>query len=155
MKLDMKPHALLSLDNSVEVPLCRDHVPYDSFPGCWDDLKVVSRDDENSSSCTQPSNVTSRGFKSPPHIGERKIRKLLASKYWKMAPKLKDEDISNSDGEMKPLHLKRKNSYTRQRSQRNSLFKKRELFDESSILTFDGGMSNEGISNSHIIRLAG
>ncbi|XP_043700943.1 telomere repeat-binding protein 5-like isoform X2 [Telopea speciosissima] len=151
MELDMKPHALLSSDSSVEVPLCRDHVPHDSFPRRWDDLKVVSRDDdENSSGCTQPSNITSKGFRSPSHIGERKIRKLLASKYWKMAPKLKDEDISNSDGEMKPVHRKRKNSYTRQRSQRNSLFKKRELFDGSSILTSDGGISSEGISNSPI-----
>ncbi|XP_042475713.1 telomere repeat-binding protein 5-like isoform X2 [Macadamia integrifolia] len=151
MELDRKPHALMSSDSSVEVSLCRDHVPHDSFPGRWDYLKVGSRDDdENSSGCTQPSNVTSKDFRSSPCIGERRIRKLLASKYWKMAPKLKDEDLSNSDGEMKPVHRKRKNTYTRQRSQRNSPFKKRNLFDRSTISTSDGGISSEGISNSPI-----
>ncbi|KAJ4979452.1 hypothetical protein NE237_010232 [Protea cynaroides] len=151
MELDMKPHALISSDSSVEVPSCRGHVPHDSFCGRRDDLKVVSRDDdENSSGCTQLSNVTSKGFRSRPRIGDRRIRKLLASKYWKMAPRLKAEDLSNSDGEMKPIHYNRKSSYTRQRSQRNFPFKKRKLFDGSSISTSDGGISSEGISSSPI-----
>ncbi|KAJ4970447.1 hypothetical protein NE237_003546 [Protea cynaroides] len=151
MELGRKPQALVSSDSSVEVPLGRDHVTHSSLSGCRDDVKVGSRDDdENSSGCTQPSNVALKGFRSPPRIGDRRIRKLLASKYWKMAPKLKCGELSNSDEETKPVHRSRKSSYTRQRSQRNFPLKKRKLFDGSSISTSDGGISSEGVSNSPI-----
>ncbi|XP_043725984.1 telomere repeat-binding protein 5-like isoform X2 [Telopea speciosissima] len=151
MELDRKPQALVSSDSSVEVPLGRVHVPRRSLSGRRDDVKVVSRDDdENSSGCTQPSNVALKGFRSPPRIGDRRIRKLQASKCWKMAPKLKDGELSNSDEETKPVHRSRKSSYTRQRSQRNSPFKKRKLFDGRSMSTSDGGISSEGIANSPI-----
>lgn len=91
---DGKPSALLSSNRSAEVPPCRDHIPSDSFPLCRGDVKVVSRDDDdNSSGCTQPSTST-KSFRPLPRIGDRRIRKLLASRYWKVTPKLED-GISN------------------------------------------------------------
>ncbi|XP_010256898.1 PREDICTED: telomere repeat-binding protein 5-like isoform X2 [Nelumbo nucifera] len=143
MEVDRKPPALISSDSSVDIPLCRDPI---SFPD--DDVKVVNRDDdENSSGCTQPSPINVK-FRPSGRIGDRRIRKLFASKYWKAAPKLSDGEISKPDGEMKPFSRNRKTCCTRQRSQRNSPFKKRKLLDQSSVSTSDGGISSIGISNS-------
>ncbi|KAF8397470.1 hypothetical protein HHK36_016387 [Tetracentron sinense] len=148
MELDRKPPLLVSSDSSVEVPMCRDHIPLGSFPRRWDDVKVVSRDDdENSSGCNQPSTII-KAFRPPSRIGDRRIRKLLASKYWKIAPKLKDGELSNTDGETRPVYRFRKSCYTRQRSQRNFPFKRRKLFDRSSVSKSDGGISSEQIFNS-------
>lgn len=92
---DGKPSVLVSSNSSAEVPPCRDNIPCGSFPLCRGDVKVVSRDDDdNSSGCTQPSTST-KSFRPLPRIGDRRIRKLLASKYWKVTPKLKEDGLSN------------------------------------------------------------
>ncbi|PIA54731.1 hypothetical protein AQUCO_00900956v1 [Aquilegia coerulea] len=148
--MDTKPPtALVSSDSSVKVPLCKDPIAHDPFPRYHDDVKVGSKDDdENSSGCTQPSTVTLKTFRAPSRIGDRRIRKLLASRYWRVAPKLKDGELSNSDGDMKPVFRKRKTCYTRQRSQRNFPFKKRKLYEQSSVSTSNRVSSSEGICNS-------
>ncbi|KAI3971221.1 hypothetical protein MKX01_021988 [Papaver californicum] len=148
MELDDKPPALISSDSSIEVLPCSDnHVPRGSFPGMRDDVKVVSRDDdENSSGCTQPSSKDTRFFRQAPRIGDRRIRKLLTYKYWKVAPKLKDGERSRAD--MKHILQNRRNGFTRQRSQRNSSFKRRKVFGQRAGLTYGRGMSNESISKS-------
>ncbi|KAA8549282.1 hypothetical protein F0562_000966 [Nyssa sinensis] len=145
---DRKSPVVVSIDNSVKLPLCRDHVPRGSFPMQRNNVKLVSRDDdENSSGCTQPSTKI-KAFRPPPRIGDRRIRKLLASKYWKVTSKLKDEELINTDGELKPVYRTRKNCYKRQRSLKDYPFKKRRLYEHSSISNSDGGISNEGISSS-------
>ncbi|KAK6926989.1 hypothetical protein RJ641_008708 [Dillenia turbinata] len=144
---DSKPSALVSSD-MVKMPLCRDHIPCSSIPLCRHVLKLGSRDvDENSSRCNQPSTKI-KAFRQPSRIGDRRIRKLLASKYWKVAPKSGDEELSNIDGESKPVYRIRKSCYKRQRSQRNFPFKKRKFSDHSSVSSSDGGISSEGISSS-------
>lgn len=132
-------------DSSVKVSFCNDHT-HGSFSLSGDDVKVVSRDDdENYSGCTQPS-TSKKAFKPPPHMCERRIRKLLASKYWKVAPKLKGDDLTSIDGELRHVYRSRKSCYKRQRSQRNYPFKKRKLFNHSSASNFDGVISNGSIS---------
>ena len=97
--------ALVSLDNSVKLPLGTAHVHSGSFPACQDDVNLVIRDDdENSSGCTLPSTMK-KAFRPSPRIGDRRIRKLLASKYWKVTPKLKDGEHFNA-GECFCLLLK-------------------------------------------------
>lgn len=92
---DGKPFALVSSNSSAEAPPCRDHIPSGTFPVCRGDVKVVCRDDDdNSSGCTQPSTST-KSFRTLPRIGDRRIRKLLASRYWKVTPKLKEDGLSN------------------------------------------------------------
>ncbi|KAI3871384.1 hypothetical protein MKW98_024553 [Papaver atlanticum] len=148
MELDDKPPALISSDSSIEVPPCSDsHIPRGSFLAMRDDVKVVCRDDdENSSGCTQPSSKDTRYFRQAPRIGDRRIRKLLAYKYWKVAPKLKDAERSRAD--MKFILQNRRNGFTRQRSQRNPSFKRRKVFGQRTGLTYGRGMSNEIISKS-------
>ncbi|GFZ18030.1 TRF-like 2 [Actinidia rufa] len=143
-----KSPALVSLDNSVTLPLGTDHVHSGSFPACWDDVNLVIRDDdENSSGCTLPSTMK-KAFRPSPRIGDRRIRKLLASKYWKVTPKLKDGENFNADSETKPVYHNRKTCYKRQRSQRDYPIKKRILYDRVSVSNFDGGVSHEDISSS-------
>jgi hypothetical protein len=92
---DGKHSALVSSDSSVKVHLCGDNIPLSSFPASREDVKIVSRDDdENSSGCTHPSIIRKSG-RSVSRIGDRRIRKILASRYWKVSPKLKDETRSN------------------------------------------------------------
>lgn len=96
MAWDGKPPALVSSDSSAKAPLCGDHSLRSSFPTNRDYVNLVSRDDdENSSGCTHP-NTTKKSFRPAPRIGDRRIRKILASKYWKVAPKLKDATLPNT-----------------------------------------------------------
>ncbi|XP_055962148.1 telomere repeat-binding protein 5 isoform X2 [Mercurialis annua] len=104
------------------------HVSLSSYPTNRDDVIVDSRDDdENSSGCTHPS-TTKKFYRPGPQSGDRRIRKILASKYWKVAPRLKDLTLTNTDGDLKPLYHKRKNYYNYQRSERLYPFKKRRHF---------------------------
>ncbi|XP_011035293.1 PREDICTED: telomere repeat-binding protein 5-like isoform X2 [Populus euphratica] len=146
--LDAKPPALASLDSCAKVPLCRNHIPNSPNLTDRDDVNVVSRDDDdNYSGCTHP--ITKKKFFRPaPRIGDRRIRKILASKYWKVAPKFKDATVSNSYGDLKPVFHKRKNYYRQQRSERLYPFKKRKHYAYSSPSKLDGGLSCEFVSDS-------
>ncbi|XP_021653836.2 telomere repeat-binding protein 5 isoform X2 [Hevea brasiliensis] len=146
---DGKPHALVSSDSSAKVPLCGNNISHSSYPTNGDNLNVDSRDDdENSSGCTHPR-TTKKFFRPAPRIGDRRIRKILASKYWKVAPRLKDVTLSNTDGaDSKSLYHKRKNYYKYQRSERLYPFKKRKHFAYASQSNSEGGISNEFICNS-------
>ncbi|KAJ6408931.1 hypothetical protein OIU84_008600 [Salix udensis] len=145
--LDAKPPALVSSDSRAKVPVCGNHISNSSYPTNQDDLHVVCRDDdENSSGCTHPI-TTKKFFRPAPRIGDRRIRKFLASKCWKVAPRLKDATVSNSDGNFKPVFRKRQNCYRHQRSERIYPFKKRKHFAYSSPSNSDGGMSCEFVSD--------
>ncbi|KAF5470535.1 hypothetical protein F2P56_011040 [Juglans regia] len=145
---DGKPPALVSSDGKVKVPLCGDHIPHSSFPAGRDDVKIVSRDDdENSSGCTRPS-MTKKSIWPVSRIADRRIKKILASKYWKVSPKLKDEALLNFDGDFKPICHNRKGCYKRQRSQMNIPFKKRKFFECSSVSNSDRWINCDAIGTS-------
>ncbi|XP_031254976.1 telomere repeat-binding protein 5-like [Pistacia vera] len=142
---DGKPPAVVSSDSSPKLPSCRDHSPHSSFPASRDYVNVFSRDDdEKSSGCTHP-NTTKKSFRAAPRIGDRRIRKILASKYWKVGPKLKDVTLSNTDGELRTVYRTRNSCYKSIRSERNYPIKKRRLFNYSSVSNYDGGISGEDI----------
>lgn len=141
LELDTKPPALVSSDSSIGI-----HPSSGPFPGCRGNVKLVSRDDDdNSSGCTQPSTTPLKSSRTPPRLEDRKIKKVLESKYWEVAPKLEGE-LSNTDGYIKPISHNEKVFYTRQRSLRNTL--KRRKLDKRAVSTSDGGVSSEVISNS-------
>ncbi|CAK9139491.1 unnamed protein product [Ilex paraguariensis] len=143
---DRKPPALLCSHNSVKVS-CLDHIPCGPLPVYGDDVKLVVRDDdENSSGCTQPR-TANKAYRPSPRIGDRRIRKLLASKYWKVTPKLKNGEHFNNDTETKAVYH-RKKSHKQQRSQRDYPFKKRKLYFCSSVSNSDGEISSDGIASS-------
>ncbi|XP_065877887.1 telomere repeat-binding protein 2 [Euphorbia lathyris] len=139
---DGKPLAHVSSDSSTKVPLCGNHNSC-SYPPSRDDVNVDSRDDdENSSGCTHPR-TTKKFFRPAPRIGDRRIRKILASKYWNLAPRMKDAALSNTDVDWKPRYNKRKNYYKYQRSERLYPFKKRKHFGIGSQSNSEGRIRGE------------
>ncbi|KAI3788069.1 hypothetical protein L2E82_00707 [Cichorium intybus] len=142
-----KPHVVHNTDNNnnnsnnVKLPFCKDHHTarvhghgHGHLPLCQDNVNLVVRDDdENSSGVTRPLN---KNFKPPPRIGDRRIRRLLASKYWKAGPELNDEVHCDVD------YRNRKNCYKRQRSLKDYPIKKRRLYE------FDHFSNSDDVANS-------
>lgn len=149
MEICVNTHPFINSDSSVQLTSYRDSVPNASFPRHRINVKVGSKDnDENSVRYNRPSSKM-RAFRPHQRIGHRRIRKLLTSKYWKVAPKLKDCEFSNSNGGMKHVSRNRKALHTSERIQREGPLKKRKLFYHSSTLAYDWEASSESISNSH------
>ncbi|KAJ8631744.1 hypothetical protein MRB53_025067 [Persea americana] len=148
MDLDIKPPALVSSDSSIKAPLCGDPISGGLFPRCQDGVKVVCRDDdENSSRCTQHCTVSLKAFR-PPHVGDRRIRKMLASKFWKVSPTLpKNRELSSSELERKPAFCSKKSWYTRQRTQRCYPFKRRKFSERNSVSTSGRGINGDGANS--------
>ncbi|XP_022765135.1 telomere repeat-binding protein 3 isoform X2 [Durio zibethinus] len=81
---------------------------------------------------------------------------LLASLAGKLLQESESSASSNAseghdhvtiDGGIKPLYRKRKTYYNYDRCQYDT-YKRRKFFDRSSIVTYDGGISSESVSNS-------
>ncbi|KAJ8760353.1 hypothetical protein K2173_012594 [Erythroxylum novogranatense] len=140
--------ALNILDRNTQSPSCRVHVPNSSFR-CRNYVKLGIRDDDENFSHCSKSITKGKAFRPPSRIGDRRIRKLLTSKYWKIAPKLRDYEHSRValDG-VKPLCHKRKLSYSRGSYQHENLHKRRKFSKRGLIIASDGGFSSESVCNS-------
>ena len=91
-----RSHVLVDSKSNVKSPFCRESFPNASFSRHGNDNNLGFRDDdENFLRCSKVS-TKSKAFRSPQRIAHRRIGKLLTSKYWKAAPKLKDCDLSRS-----------------------------------------------------------
>ncbi|KAH1055430.1 hypothetical protein J1N35_033495 [Gossypium stocksii] len=91
-----------------------------------------SRDDVENFSRFKRLSKRFKASRPPTRIGDRRIRKLLTSKYWKVATKLKDFEHSRFGGK-RPLYRKRKTYYNYHRCQYDMLYKQRKIFDRKSI----------------------
>ncbi|XP_012089031.1 telomere repeat-binding protein 4 isoform X2 [Jatropha curcas] len=151
MELCMKFPALVNSENNVKLTSCRNSVPNASSLRLRNSIKLGIKDDDENFSRYNKSGIKPRAYRYQSRIGDRRIRKLLTSKYWKVAPKLKDCELSKVaflDGGMKPLYRKRKVCYGRERYQHDTLYKKRKFPDHSLVVTSDGGFSSESVCNS-------
>ncbi|KAH1115199.1 hypothetical protein J1N35_008577 [Gossypium stocksii] len=145
--VDGKPPLLVSSDSCGKTHSYGFNNHLSSFPAKRDGLKVVSRDDdEKSSGCTYLGPIK-KPFRPTPLIGDQRIRRTMTSKYLKVAPRLNDATLSNSDENLKSAYCDR-SAYKRIRSERNYPFKKRKFLHYSSVSNSDGGISSEGISDS-------
>ncbi|PRQ59220.1 putative transcription factor MYB-HB-like family [Rosa chinensis] len=148
MELHAEYPATVNGDNNDKLSLYRDLIPNASFSRHRNDTELGIRDDdENFSRCNKLSTKV-KVFRPPSRIGDRRLRKLLTSKYWKVAPKLSECDNLRYDGGVKPTYHKRKIFYNRERSQRDTLCKRRKMVERSSVVTSDGGFSGESVSYS-------
>ena len=96
VELCMKNPSQINSDSNVKLPLSRGSIPNAFFSKHRDDVKVGSTDDdENSYRCKQHGTKI-KAFRQSPCIGDQRIRKLLTSRYWKVAPKLKDCELSTT-----------------------------------------------------------
>ncbi|KAL9228721.1 hypothetical protein vseg_004270 [Gypsophila vaccaria] len=145
--MDQKPPKLVSSDSSVKFTLGNES--YGRYTCSSQSLfrdnnvNLVSRDDdENFSECIQPS--TKKSARSTTRIGDRKIRKMLAAKYWRMVSKARDGDVS--DSEVRCLYRSR-TGYKRPRSQRIYPFKKRRCYQYNSLTSSHAEIGFKGIYN--------
>uniref|UniRef100_A0A0V0IPQ5 Putative telomere repeat-binding protein 5-like n=1 Tax=Solanum chacoense TaxID=4108 RepID=A0A0V0IPQ5_SOLCH len=149
---DRKRSMLVASDNTVKLSLSTDLDPFGSFPVIRNDVQLANKDDdEKSCGCTQPS-TRNKAFMPAPRVGDWRMRKLQASKYWEVNPQSDDEGHVNvasisPDNETRHVYQKRDNVYTSERSQRDFPFKKRKLYYCNSFSNSDGG-SSDGICSS-------
>ncbi|KNA25070.1 hypothetical protein SOVF_009850 [Spinacia oleracea] len=140
-----KSSAPANCEENVNLTLCRGSNPNASSLKHGSDVKLNCKDDDEIlSRCSKPNN-TMKAFRSPTCVEDHK---LLMSGCWKTVPKLKDDEPSNTDGGSKQNYPCKRPSYEIDRSQRNTPFKKRRLLERSSVVTYDGGISCESVSNS-------
>ncbi|KAL1188033.1 Telomere repeat-binding protein 2 [Cardamine amara subsp. amara] len=115
---DVKPDVVVSIgsNSSTEVGACGNDGPN----GSRDDVNLFSRDDddENFSGYIRP-----RMTRPVPRIGDRRIRKILASRHWKGG--------SRNSADAKPWYCS-KRSYYLHHHQRSYPIKKRKYFDNIS-----------------------
>ncbi|KAL4339991.1 hypothetical protein GQ457_08G010920 [Hibiscus cannabinus] len=114
------------------------------------DLSMTFLAPVNSHRDVKLCNKLSNRFKAsrpPTHIEDQRIRKLLMSKYWKAAPKLKDFEHCRADGGIKSLHRKRKTCYNYDNCQNDTLYKRMKFFDRNLIVTSDEVIGNGSVSN--------
>ncbi|XP_038891263.1 telomere repeat-binding protein 4-like isoform X2 [Benincasa hispida] len=132
-----------------KLPLSTDAIR-SSFSRYRNYFKLASRDDDEKFRSNK-SSIHSNSYRPPSRIAGRRIRKLLNSKHWKAAPKLKDCEITRSesiDEEARNPFRKRKLYFNSERYQGDSLYKRRRFSDRSSMVNSDGGMSSESVTNS-------
>lgn len=96
MELDWKPPALVSPDICCKESMFKAGNIVSPFSRCQNNLDVVSRDDdENSYGCSQRG-TSIKAYRPPLHMGDRKIRKLLACKPCRAASNLKEGSYLNT-----------------------------------------------------------
>ncbi|KAL9305332.1 Telomere repeat-binding protein 5 [Arabidopsis thaliana] len=113
---------------------------------CSDDVDLHGKendDGENFSACYR-----TKSFRSTLRIGDRRIRKVWASKYCKVPPKLKDTTVTNSDLDLKSDYYSKKHCLKSLRSERNYPIKKRRYFDGYTASQSEETNKNEGQSGS-------
>ncbi|KAH6827237.1 hypothetical protein C2S53_000757 [Perilla frutescens var. hirtella] len=133
-------------ESSVKFPLYRDSIPGALLQKCFNNVKLGIRDnDENSFRCNK-SSTKSRPLRPQPRLVRHRMRKMMASKYWKAAPKQMDYELYNIGEGMKSFYRYRKGIYARERCQRAPL-KKRKLSDHSFGVAIDQEQSCDSISN--------
>ncbi|KAG7964815.1 hypothetical protein I3843_09G190000 [Carya illinoinensis] len=141
IKLDMEPHAQVGSESDAKASLLRDCISHGPFPKHCDHVKVVSRDDdENSVECTQASTISKFSRpRPPPDIGERKIKKLSASRQWR------PQNLKGA--KMKPMYCNGTYYHKDERSQNIYPFKKRKFYSQSPLCPSDGGFHHEDTSS--------
>ncbi|KAJ8765905.1 hypothetical protein K2173_020421 [Erythroxylum novogranatense] len=147
VKLCVQFPALNTVDKNTKSSLFGDPIQDISVKRRADFKLGLSDNDENFSSCCKPVNK-SKALRPPSRIGDRRIRKLLTSKYWKLAPKLRDYENPRADGEVKPLYRKRKYGHKCERYHQDNFYKRRKFSDDGLIIASDGGLSSESVCNS-------
>ncbi|KAI3470749.1 hypothetical protein Pfo_027412 [Paulownia fortunei] len=137
---------IINSDSSVQLPLYRDPIPDALLQKHLNNVKLGIRDDDDNSFGCNKSSTKIRPFRPQPRIGHRRIRKMLTSKYRKVAPKLKGCELYNTNERMKSIYQYRKRIYTRERCQQAPI-KKRKLSDHRFAVAYDQETSSDSISN--------
>nr|XP_016503288.1 PREDICTED: telomere repeat-binding protein 4-like [Nicotiana tabacum] len=141
-------NALISPENSVELSLYRDLVPRASFVKQRNSVKLGVRDDDDNSFGCYRYSTKLRTFRTTSRIGYRRIRKMLTSRRWKVAPKLKEYERSYTNTGVESFYVNRKSVRARKRCQPEVPSKRRKLSDHGFAFAYYQEASSESISNS-------
>ncbi|KAL3521112.1 hypothetical protein ACH5RR_019261 [Cinchona calisaya] len=144
----MSSKPLIKSDSNVQLSLYRDPVPSASFPKHRNHVNLGIRDDDDNSFGCNKFSTRIRAFRPQARNGYRRIRKMLQSKYWRVAPKLRDYEVSNTHEGMRSFYCNRKAIHTRDRRQCKAPPKRRKLCNGSFVVAYDHEASSESISNS-------
>ncbi|CAA0836757.1 Telomere repeat-binding protein 3 [Striga hermonthica] len=137
---------IINSDSSVQLPVYREPIADASLQKQSTDVKLgVRDDDENSYRCKKLSTKV-RPFKPQPGTEHRRIRRMMASKYRKVAPKRKGHELFNISEGMKSFYQYRKRIYTREWFQPAPI-KKRKLSGNRYSVAYDQDTSSGSISN--------
>ncbi|KAK1355320.1 Telomere repeat-binding protein 5 [Heracleum sosnowskyi] len=154
---DYHVHSTRKLNNSegsIRFPLCRDSVPGASFPRHRNNVKIVNRDDDENFFRSNHLNNKIKPSRPQSHTKYRRMKKLMTSRYWRAAPKLRDFEFINTGRGNRPVYHKRKTIYPcegyqhEMYSKRRRLYERRQLCQYRSAVIFDQQASSESISNS-------
>ncbi|KAG8390851.1 hypothetical protein BUALT_Bualt01G0126600 [Buddleja alternifolia] len=138
-------NVLINSESSVHLPLYRDPIPSALLQKHWNNVKLGIRDDDDNSFGCNKSSTKIRPVRPKSRIGHRRIRKMLTSKYRKVAPKLKDCELYNTSEGVKSFYRNRKRIYTRERCQPAPI-KKRKLSGHRFAAAYQE-TSSDAISN--------
>ncbi|KAL0402809.1 UNVERIFIED_CONTAM: Telomere repeat-binding protein 4 [Sesamum radiatum] len=143
---DVNTNLLIKSEGSVQLPLYRDPIPDALLQKHWNNVKLGIRDDDENSFGCNKSSTRVRPFRPQPRIGHRRIRKMLTSKYRKVAPKLKGCGLYNTGEGIRSFYQYRKRFYTQERFQQAPI-KKRKLSDHTFAVAYHQDTSSDSISN--------
>ncbi|KAI3816047.1 hypothetical protein L1987_15732 [Smallanthus sonchifolius] len=135
--------------SSVDLSFCKDPFHSACFPRRTENVnRNIRDDDEKYFRYNNRSIARLRAFSSRSRAGYKRMRKMMPSRYWKVAQKLKDYELSNrSSGGVKCFSHKRKNIYMRERFQADVVYKRRKLFHQSLRNSYNKNASSESASN--------
>ncbi|KAK4403300.1 Telomere repeat-binding protein 4 [Sesamum angolense] len=143
---DVNTNLLIKSEGSVQLPLYRDPIPDALLQKHWNNVQLGIRDDDENSFGCNKSSTRVRPFRPQPRIGHRRIRKMLTSKYRKVAPKLKGCGLYNTGEGIRSFYQYRKRIYTQERFQQAPI-KKRKLSDHTFAVAYHQDTSSDSISN--------
>ncbi|CAN4095991.1 unnamed protein product [Withania somnifera] len=141
-------NGLFNSESSVQLPLYRDSVPSASFVKRRSNVRLGIRDDdENSFDCYRYSTKL-RAFRTTSRLGYRRIRKMLKSRHWKVASKLKEYERSYANGGVESFYLSRESIRARKRCQLEAPSKRRKLSDHGFAVAYYQEASSESVTNA-------
>lgn len=127
------------IESDVKLPMCNEYISSKN-------VQLVRKDDDENSSRCAKFGTGVEAFRPSTRVGDCRIRKLLASKYWKVTSKSSVVANYRAESEMKSAYQCRKSCYKRPRSQRDYPFKKRRLYRCNSASSFGGENRGDNVN---------
>ncbi|XVE96889.1 hypothetical protein REPUB_Repub02eG0262600 [Reevesia pubescens] len=147
LEMDHKPPAFFCSESELKPSLFKDWITLGPSRHS-DNIEKISRDDdENYIGCTQAP-TTLKTFRLPLDVADRRIKNLSSSRHWRVSPNLNGGASFINDGKRRPIFHNGRTSYTRQRSQRISPFKRSKFFNQCRFSAPDQGFQFEDRFNS-------
>ncbi|XP_009131363.1 telomere repeat-binding protein 4 [Brassica rapa] len=127
-----------------------DGVPNGSLEGYRNHSKLACRDDDDENYCTyyKFGDKCNKSYRPMTRVGYRRIKKSMMTKHGRAVSRSKCFEDTRTDGCLKSLYRKRKLCYGYNPWKHETVHRKRRLSDKGLVVTSDGGLSSESVTNS-------